>query len=549
LALLVGCQRATAADHAPSATSARDHGDRAAHPPSGAAGGAPGTARAASAAASARSTASDAATASRAPPAADSPPVALDAAPANPFGVPMPIARYTCPLVQRGGPFRSYLASDDTRVAFVDGDDPLALVNRSPTGALAPDYAPSDLVDLKDGRPRKAAECDGGRECMRADAAAALHRMLDTMRAEGVEGRVQSAFRAFGTQCWVFGSWAHQARGGFCEATEQSALPGHSQHQLGTTLDLFTREWVEQGAKRGEGVFRNGFGCTRGGVWLDENAWRYGFLVSYPIHPDDRRDASRCSARVDRPVPLNPKTGYKSEPWHLRFVGVDAAARYHTTWLASGPGTPGEITLEQWLRSGRGLVGDAELPVCDGCQCGACATLAGDDSHTPCGKASLHLDASGRVVAPSDPPHLSDARVTAAEGGAVVVEAVVQSPAHTPTQPPLFGADAPGYAERATYLAVEPNAGVAPRGYPDLAGAWRVAVAPDPATGTAWPWRASLAAPELAATWNRANLVLPAKPGEVHVRMRVVPPAGTHALAVALLRDGVAQETRTAPIP
>jgi D-alanyl-D-alanine carboxypeptidase len=476
-------------------------------------------------------------------------PTAADAgASIPPFGPAVPIARYTCPVVQRGGPFRSFLAADDTRMAFVDGDDALAIVNRSPTGALGPDYVPDDLVDLKDGRRRKPGECDGAHECLRAGAAAGLHRMLDAMRAEGVEGHVQSAYRAFGTQCWVFASWAHQARGGFCEATEQSALPGHSQHQLGTTLDLFTREWAEEGAKRGQGVFRNGFGCTRGGVWLDENAWHYGFVVSYPIHPDDRRDGSRCLARGDRAVPVNPKTGYKNEPWHLRFIGEGAAARYHAAWLASGPGTPSEITLEQWLRTARGLVGDAELPVCDGCQCGACATLAGDDARAPCGKASLHLDADGRVVTPVDPPHLTDARVVSASADGVDVELVVVSPPHTPTQPPLFGADVHGYAGAATYLDVAANAGVVPRAYPDLPGAWRVAIAADPPGRAPWPWRASLAAPELAATWNRANLVLPAKPGEIRVRVRVAPPPGTNALAVALVRDGVAHDVLRLPL-
>ncbi|MCL2449408.1 MAG: M15 family metallopeptidase [Polyangiaceae bacterium] len=465
-----------------------------------------------------------------------------------PFGPATPIARYTCPAIQRGGAFRSFLAGDDTRVAFVDGNDPTAIVNRSPTGALAPNYVPDDLVDIKDGRHRKPSECGSAHECMREAAAAALRRMLDAMRAEGIEGRIQSAFRAFATQCWVFANWAHQARGGFCEATEQSALPGHSQHQLGTTVDLFTREWADEGARRGQGVFRNGFGCTRGGVWLDENAWRYGFLVSYPIHPDDRLHGSRCLARADRSVPVNPKTGYKHEPWHLRFIGEDAGARYHAAWLASGPGTPGEITLEQWLRAGRGLVGDAELPACDGCQCGACATLAGDDWRTPCGKASLHLGADGRVVAPADPPHLAGAHVSPAPGGAVDVEAIVVSPAHTPTQPPLFGADAPGYPDGATYLAVAANAGVAPRAYPDLPGAWRIAIAPDPAGPTAWPWRASLAAPDLAATWNRANVVLPAKPGELHVHVRVTPPPSARALSVALSLDGAAHDVLTLPI-
>ena len=266
-----------------------------------------------------------------------------------------------------------------------------------------------------------------------------------------------SSFRGFGTQCWVFANWAHKARGGFCEATEQSALPGHSQHQLGTTVDLFTDEWAAQGARTGQGVFRNGFGCTTGGQWLDDNAWRHGFVVPYPIHPDDRKDGSRCEARRDRAVPIDPKTGYKNEPWHLRFIGVDAAARYHDAWVASGPGTPDEITLEQWLRAERGLVGDAELPVCDGCQCGACATLAEDDAATPCGKESLRLDARGQVAAPAEAPHLLDAHVATAPDGSTRIDVVVSAPAHTPTQPPVMGPDGPEYAAGATYLALAPD--------------------------------------------------------------------------------------------
>ena len=53
-----------------------------------------------------------------------------------------------------------------------------------------------------------------------------------------------------------------------------------------------------------------------------------------------------------------------------------------------------------------------------------------------------------------------------------------------------------------------------------------------------WPWRASLAGPELAPTWNRANLLLPAKSGDVTIRIPVALPPGTSRLAVTLLRDG-----------
>jgi len=462
----------------------------------------------------------------------------------TPFGAPTAIARYSCPVVLPGGPLHRYLAVGDTRVAFVDGDDLLALVNRSPTGALPPTYIPQDLVDLRDGKPRKPSECESEHACLRREAADALRRMLDQMKAEGVPGRVESAYRGFHTQCWVFDGWATKARGGFCEAATQSALPGHSQHQLGTTVDLFTQEWADQGYKLGRGVFRNGFGCTRGGKWLDESSWRYGFVVSYPIDPDDRKDGSRCIERVDRPMPIDPKTGYKHEPWHLRYIGVDAAARYHQAWLASGPGTPAEITLEQWLRAQRGLVGDAELPVCDGCQCGACATMASDGEKTPCGGASLRLDDDGRVLAPDEPPHLLDASAKAADDGAVVVEASVHAPAHTPTQTPVTTQDGPVYVQGATFESLVPYPDTQPHRYVDLPGAWRLAVEPEPPAAVRWPWRASLAKADLVITWNRANLVLPARPGDLTVRVRVVPPAGVDKLRVTLLRDGEEHDTR-----
>ncbi|HEY4016252.1 MAG TPA: M15 family metallopeptidase [Polyangiaceae bacterium] len=458
-----------------------------------------------------------------------------------PFGRAAAVARYTCPQVLSGNPFRSFIASADTRVSFVDGDDLLALVNRSPAGALPPAYVPADLVDLHDGSPRTAAECEAAHACLRADAAKALGGMLDQMRTDGVRGHVQSAFRGFGTQCWVFAGWARQAPGGFCEATEQSALPGHSQHQLGTTVDLFTVDWADRGKKSGQGVFRNGFGCSPGGRWIDENAWRYGFVVSYPIDPEDRKDGSRCQPRTDWTVPIDPKTGYKHEPWHVRYVGVESAAKYHEAWLASGPGTPAEITLEQWIRGRRGLVGDAELPVCDGCGCGACSTLASEGDRAPCGDASLRLDPTGRVVSPDEEPRLVEAHASAAPDagdGAVVIDATIHAPPHTPTQTPITTADGPTYQDPAGFGALVAYPGGQPHAYVDLPGAWRIAVQPSPARGPRWPWRASLARSDLGATWNRANVVLPAKAGDAHVRLRVVVARETKALDVTLLRDG-----------
>ena len=193
-------------------------------------------------------------------------------------------------------------------------------------------------------------------------------------------------------------------------------------------------------------------------------------------------------------------------------------------------------------------MGDAELPVCDGCECGACATMGSAGGKAPCGDASLQLDANGRVAAPEEEPHLVGASVAPAKDGIIVVDVTVHAPAHTPTQPPVFGPDGPRYTRGATYGALVPYEGTAPHAYPDLPGAYRVAIEPaGESAGEAgggppvrWPWRGSIAAPALAATWNRANVVLPAKAGDATVRVRVDVPEGVDRLHVTLLRDGVA---------
>jgi hypothetical protein len=141
----------------------------------------------------------------------------------------------------------------------------------------------------------------------------------------------------------------------------------------------------------------------------------------------------------------------------------------------------------------------------------------------------------------------------------------VSAPAHTPTQPPVTGAEEPDYPTGATYLAFAPSPDARPRRFVDLPGAWRVAVEPLPASplpasplpasptppsaASPWPWRASLANAKLAPTWNRANVMLPAKSGDSTVTLTVALPAGVRQLRVCLLHDGAERDTRTIDVP
>src|SRR5690606_35092017 len=222
---------------------------------------------------------------------------------------------------------------------LVDGDDLLARVNRSPAGALPHDYAPRDLVDVETLRPARPSQCVPPRkQCLRAEAAEGYRALAAAMREAGLRPYLFSAFRGYAVQCATFTRWA--GRDGFCDAATASAIPGHSQHQLGTTFDLVTRDWLEGGDR-----FREGFGCSPGGRWIAAHAHEHGFVLPYPLHPDYRREGSECAGRARGDESrIDPRTGYRYEPWHLRYIGRDNAMRFHRAWLASGPGTPGEIT-------------------------------------------------------------------------------------------------------------------------------------------------------------------------------------------------------------
>lgn len=471
---------------------------------------------------------------------------------------PFPSARHfergICSAIAPGGEFPgNFLAARDLTTSFVDGDDLLALVNRSPYGTLAADYAPSDLVQVFTLRPVSAVECETRTgPCLRREAATQVKEMLAAMRAKGFIGRVESAYRGYQSQCGTFFNWAKKETSEFCSAVDQSALAGHSQHQLGTTIDLFTEEWVQEGKDKNTGTFRNGFGCSYAGRWIEDNAWRFGFVIPYPLHPDDRQDAQPCAQRWDWPVPANPHTGYKNEAWHLRFIGVESASQYHDDWLASLPGTPGEITLEQWLRRRLGRVGDADLPVCDGCSCEACATLAGGEKKArPCGDNSvLWLDENGRPVAANEEPRILDVRTLPTKvDGAILIEVKVLLPPRTITQPPVMRAEGvAAYTGGQTFDALVPYKKTKPHRYDDLPGAWRLGVEAASETAARWPWRASLARESLARIYNRANMILPAASGDVWIRLVVSPPAGAASLRVTLLRDGAEHGTREVPL-
>ncbi len=170
--------------------------------------------------------------------------------------------------------------------------------------SVGSDYHPGDLVDTSK------AGLNAG-HAIRSHVVADLKAMTDAARAAGRPIQVQSAFRSYTTQQATFQHWVNV--GGMEEALRTSARPGHSEHQLGTTFDFTSlggrppwdyADWA----------------ATPAGGWMASNAWKYGFVLSYPRNSF----AKVC---------------YEYEPWHFRYLGRPLAAEVR----ASG------LTLREWL--------------------------------------------------------------------------------------------------------------------------------------------------------------------------------------------------------
>ena len=123
-----------------------------------------------------------------------------------------------------------------------------------------------------------------------------LTKMLEASDADGVHLRVASAYRSFGAQANLKSEYKTTFGSG---ANKFSADQGYSEHQLGTAVDFTTSEI---GA-----IFSSNFSDSNGYNWLAQNAYKYGFVLSYP----------------------RGNTYYVYEPWHWRFVGVALATRLH----------------------------------------------------------------------------------------------------------------------------------------------------------------------------------------------------------------------------
>jgi LAS superfamily LD-carboxypeptidase LdcB len=161
---------------------------------------------------------------------------------------------------------------------------------------ISAEYEPRDLVEISGGYEKDRVYQ------LRREAAEAYERLRTAARREGIKLQVVSAYRSYATQRTVYLNKLE--RSGWNQTTV--AKPGHSEHQLGTAVDFTDGDE--------ESMLRESFGECRAGIWLRENAPKFGYAVSYT-------EANR------------EKTGYSPEPWHYRYYGPELAPLHHASAL------------------------------------------------------------------------------------------------------------------------------------------------------------------------------------------------------------------------
>lgn len=180
-------------------------------------------------------------------------------------------------------------------------DSMLVLVNKN--YALSEDYEPSDLV-----LPNVLSTDYNQNQniYLRKEAAIHLEQLFYAAQNEaGLTLLARSGYRSYQTQISLYDRYVSQ--NGTEKADTFSARAGHSEHQTGLAMDV-TADSVNR-------QLVTDFGLTPEGIWLKENAHRFGYIIRY------------LEGRED-------ETGYQYEPWHIRYVGVEAATEiYENNWI------------------------------------------------------------------------------------------------------------------------------------------------------------------------------------------------------------------------
>ena len=133
--------------------------------------------------------------------------------------------------------------------------------------------------------------------------------MADDAKKDGYTIIAVSAFRNYEYQSRIYSSYLKDL--GKFRADIASARAGHSEHQTGLAVDVsdITLDY-------------DNFENTKEFKWMMDNSHKYGFIMRYP----------KAKYNI---------TGFKYEPWHYRFVGINTA-----TYIKEK-----NITLEEYKKT------------------------------------------------------------------------------------------------------------------------------------------------------------------------------------------------------
>ena len=210
----------------------------------------------------------------------------------------------------------------------------LSIVGKGAGENLPATYEPTDLVSLPLEQMSPAVRDDlienKRTERVRQYTAIALQKMLMDAAKDNVELVVHSGYRSYKFQCHVFSTKLKNELAttpltfeqAIASVNTRSAFPGQSEHQMGTVADittnipLFGYQLIYQMMD------------TPAYKWLQDNAYKYGFVMSYPYNP---------AVAMDQP---NPRTGYVFEPWHWRYIHPYYSTKFRDC---------GDMTLREFL--------------------------------------------------------------------------------------------------------------------------------------------------------------------------------------------------------
>lgn len=132
-----------------------------------------------------------------------------------------------------------------------------------------------------------------------------FNKMKEEAKKEGINLFIKSGFRSYNDQNIIYNNYVK--KDGQKLADTYSARPGYSEHQTGLALDINS--------------LKKDFQYTKEGKWLNNNAYKYGFILRYPKGKENI-------------------TGYMFEPWHYRYIGNLSLELYNNgSW----------ITLEEYF--------------------------------------------------------------------------------------------------------------------------------------------------------------------------------------------------------